>query len=87
MSVFEIGMLVCFGISWPVSIEKTIRTKRVDGKSPVFLGIVCLGYACGIAHKFMYSPDWVVILYMVNLALVVTDFALYFRYRTTSPSA
>jgi hypothetical protein len=87
MSVFEIGMLVCFGISWPVSIEKTLRTKRVDGKSPIFLGIVCLGYVCGIVHKFVYSPDWVVILYMVNLLLVVTDFALYFRYRTASPSA
>jgi hypothetical protein len=84
MSVFEILMLVCFGASWPVSIEKTLRTRRVDGKSPVFLGIVCLGYVSGILHKFFFSPDWVIVLYIVNLVLVAADFVLYFRYRTAS---
>jgi hypothetical protein len=84
MSVFEILMLVCFGASWPVSIEKTLRTRRVDGKSPVFLGIVCLGYVSGILHKVFFSPDWVIVLYIVNLVLVAADFVLYFRYRTAS---
>jgi hypothetical protein len=84
MSVFEILMLVCFGASWPISIEKTLRTRRVDGKSPVFLGIVCLGYVSGILHKVFFSPDWVIVLYIVNLVLVAADFVLYFRYRTAS---
>ncbi len=75
-------MLVCFGLSWPVSIEKTLRTRRVDGKSPVFLLIVCLGYVFGIIHKIIFSPDWVIVLYIVNLALVAADCALYFRHRT-----
>ncbi len=81
MSLFEIIMLICFGVSWPLSIEKTVRTKRVDGKSPVFLLVVCLGYISGIIHKIMYSMDWVVTLYIINLLLVFTDCALYFRYR------
>jgi hypothetical protein len=86
MSVFEILMLVCFGASWPFSIEKTLRTKKVDGKSPLFLAIVCIGYLCGIVHKLVYSLDWVLALYVVNLALVFADFLLYYRYKTPQMS-
>jgi hypothetical protein len=82
MSIFEVIMLVCFGASWPISIEKTLRTKRVDGKSPVFMGIVCFGYVSGIVHKLVYSPDWVLALYVVNLTLVALDCVLYFHFKT-----
>jgi len=80
LSIFEVIMLLCFGISWPVSIAKTIRTKEVRGKSPVFLIIICLGYISGIIHKILYSPDWVVYLYGLNLLLVTADCVLYFHY-------
>jgi hypothetical protein len=80
MSFFEIGMLVCFGVSWPVSIAKTLRTKRVAGKSPAFMVIVCLGYGCGIAHKLLHSRDWVTLLYALNLLMVAFDLGLYFKY-------
>jgi hypothetical protein len=81
MSVFEILMLVCFGVSWPVSIAKSIRTKTVAGKSPLFMGIVIAGYACGIIHKVLYSMDWVIALYAVNLVLVGVDVICYYHYR------
>ena len=80
MSPFEAGMLICFGISWPISIAKSIRTKVVVGKSPLFMAILCLGYASGIAHKWLYSRDPVIALYTLNLLLVATDLALYFKY-------
>jgi hypothetical protein len=80
MSIFEAGMLVCFGVSWPVSIAKAIRTKVVRGKSPVFMVIVCIGYAFGLIHKFLYSPDWVTILYGLNLVMVAVDLSLYCKY-------
>jgi hypothetical protein len=80
MSIFEIMMLVCFGVSWPISIAKSLRTRQVAGKSPLFLLIVIAGYASGILHKVIYSPDWVIALYIVNLALVAVDLALYFRF-------
>jgi hypothetical protein len=80
MSLFEAGMLICFGVSWPVSIAKSIRTKIVVGKSPAFMAIVSLGYASGIIHKLLYSFDWVTILYALNFILVVTDLFLYFKY-------
>jgi hypothetical protein len=44
MSVFEAGMIVCFGISWPVAILKTLKTRSVAGKSRTFLVLVLAGY-------------------------------------------
>jgi len=79
MSVFEILMLACFGASWPISIYKSLKTRVVAGKSPLFMGIVMLGYAAGITHKILYARDWVIALYALNLLLVAVDLALYFR--------
>ena len=80
MSFFEATMLVCFGISWPVSIAKALRTKVVAGKSPLFMAIVCLGYLSGVIHKALYSLDWIIALYAVNFGLVALDLFLYFLY-------
>jgi len=80
MSIFEAAMLICFGISWPVSIIKSLRTKIVVGKSPLFMAIVCVGYLSGIIHKAVYSPDWIVGLYCLNMALVAVDLALYVKF-------
>jgi len=82
-------MLLCFGVSWPFSIAKALRTRQVRGKSPVFLGFVLVGYAAGITHKILNTPSadasWiaqnVVWLYTFNFLLVATDLALYFKYR------
>ncbi len=86
MSPFEIGMLVCFGLSWPTTIAKSLRTKNVSGKSPAFMIIVDMGYLCGILHKIYYNYDWVVWLYVLNLAMVSFDLFLYFKY-SRKPSA
>ncbi len=82
MSFFEIVMLICFGSAWPFSIAKAIRTKRVSGKSPGFMIVICVGYLSGIVHKILYAFDWVVALYALNLILVSIDLLLYFRYKT-----
>jgi hypothetical protein len=83
MSVFEAGMLVCFGISWPISIAKTLRTRLVAGKSRVFMAIVMAGYLCGIVHKLLYSRDWVIFLYALNLVMVALDLVLYLKFHRT----
>ena len=31
--VLEAGMLVCFGISWPFNIAKSLRSRTAKGKS------------------------------------------------------
>jgi hypothetical protein len=84
MSPFEALMLICFGLSWPISISKALRTRRVTGKSPVFMGIVIIGYLSGVIHKIFYSMDWVLYLYILNMVMVVFDMLLYFKYSETN---
>lgn len=78
MSFFELGMLVCFGISWPFNVIKSIRSKTAKGKSLIFLLAILIGYISGIIHKLLYSQDAVLIVYVFNLLMVLLDLILYF---------
>lgn len=79
-SLLEILMLLCFAVSWPVSIIKSIRTKVVKGKSPFFMMIIILGYAFGIANKIINHFDIVTFLWAFNMLLVSIDLFLYYKY-------
>ena len=46
--IFEILKLLCFASSWPYAVAKTLTTKVVVGKSPVFLALIFIGYLSGI---------------------------------------
>ena len=79
--ILEFAMLLAFGFSWPFAIWRTYKAKRVDGKSPQFMFIVIFGYACGIAaHLVEGTKLWLCFVYLVDMALVSTDLALYFYY-------
>ena len=79
--ILEFMMLLAFGFSWPFAILRTYRAKRVDGKSPAFMSIVLFGYVCGIlAHLVEGTKFWLCVVYLVDMALVSTDLALYFHY-------
>lgn len=80
-SVYEILMLICFGVSWPVAVFKTYKTKTVKGKSFLFLFLILLGYVFGIVHKVIYNFDYVIWLYILNGLLVLADMLLWFRYK------
>ena len=83
--ILEFGMLFAFGFSWPFAIARTYRAKRVDGKSPMFMIIVIVGYLFGIAaHLVEGSKLWLCWVYLLDMALVSTDLALYFRYSRRS---
>ena len=73
-------MLTCFGISWPISIAKSLRTKKVTGKSPLFMAVLIVGYMSGVTHKIFYSRDWITVLYALNLIMVAFDLFLYYKY-------
>ena len=79
MSIFEIIMLVCFGMAWPFSIYKSYTSRDTRGKSVAFLFVIIIGYIAGIINKMLYSRDPVVYLYLLNLIMVSTDIALYYR--------
>ncbi len=79
MSIFELVMLLCFGVAWPFSIRKSVVSKSVKGKSFIFLFIVWLGYLSGILHKIFFHYDIVIIFYVINFVMVCIDMLLYLR--------
>lgn len=86
-SIWEVLFLLCFAVSWPMSIIKALRTKNVSGKSPVFMVLIILGYVFGIINKLLYSMDFVIYFYVINLLLVAFDLVLYFYYSSRAKSA
>jgi len=81
LTLFEMVMLLCFGGSWPFAIAKTIRTKEVSGASPLFYALILTGYLCGIIHKLETNPNFVLVFYVLNAAMVATQLVLLTHYR------
>lgn len=81
MSIFEIIMLICFGLAWPFSIYKSWKTREVGSKSLVFLVALLLGYIAGVLHKIFFLMDGVIVLYVINGTMVSIDIVLYLRNR------
>ena len=84
--LFEAGMLACFGVSWPVAVLRTLRTRQTEGKSLAFLVLIFVGYLLGIAAKFVLAGEGgglqpVTALYGFNATFVGLDILLYLRYR------
>lgn len=77
MNIFEIIMLVCFGLAWPFSIVKAYKSKTNGGKSLWFLVIIFIGYLSGVIYKALYSYDGVILLYLLNTGMVLVDIILY----------
>ena len=77
--IFEILMIVSFGISWPINVMKSIKTKSTKGKSIFFLIMIFLAYVFGTISK-VTAPvfKWyVAIFYILNLIMVGCDIILY----------
>lgn len=77
--IFEILMIVSFGISWPINVMKSIKTRSTKGKSIFFLIMIFLAYVFGIISK-LTAPvfKWyIAIFYVFNLIMVSCDIILY----------
>ena len=80
--IFELIMLICFGLSWPISVYKSLRSGSTKGKSAVFILAIIIGYVAGIAGKLVGGQlSYVLALYILNLAMVSLDLILYFLNR------
>lgn len=91
-TVLESVMLICFGLSWPISVYKSIRTRSTQGKSAVFLTAILLGYLAGIASKLIRGDlSYVLTIYLFNFCVVSTDLVLYWinrrREQMSDPAA
>lgn len=88
MELFEAVTILCFGLSWPISIRKSLISKTAQGKSLFFEVFLLIGYAFGITRKFMQfallgSSGFLFFLsfffYVLNFVEISVDVALYFR--------
>lgn len=78
--LFETIMMICFGISWPLSIIKSYQCRTTTGKSVYFTLCVLVGYAFGIANKLLSDNiTYVLFFYVLNFFMVAIDIGLYIR--------
>ena len=77
--VLEAGMLLCFGVSWPISLVKNIRAKTAKSTSIWFILLILLGYTAGIAAKLLsHAAGYVIVVYLFNFAVVFCNLIVWF---------
>lgn len=78
----EALMLICFGFSWPVSLVKSFKARTAKSTSLLFLMLILIGYAVGIAAKFVEKNiSYVLVVYFFNFFVVFLNLIVYFRNR------
>ena len=79
-SILETVMLVCFGFSWPLNVIKAYRAKTAKGTSLPFILLIIAGYIAGISAKLITEQiNYVLIAYILNLAIVSLNVVVYFH--------
>ena len=79
-SILETVMLVCFGFSWPLNVMKAYKAKTAKGTSLPFIMLIIIGYIAGISAKLISGQiNYVLIAYILNLAIVSLNIIVYFR--------
>ena len=78
--LFEAVMLVCFGFSWPLNVRKAYKARTAKGTSLAFIILIITGYVAGITAKFLnHQINYVLAVYFLNLAIVMTNVLVYIR--------
>ena len=78
--ILETIMLVCFGFSWPLNVIKAYKAKTAKGTSLSFVLLIIIGYIAGISAKLISGQiNYVLIAYILNLAIVSLNVIVYFR--------
>ena len=85
--LLEALTIFCFGLSWPISIRKSLISRTAKGKSLFFEVFLLIGYAFGIIRKIIQltggSSGFLFFLsfffYILNFIMISIDVTLYFR--------
>lgn len=79
-SILETIMLLCFGFSWPLNVIKAYNAKTAKGTSLPFILLIITGYIAGISAKIISGQiNYVLIAYLLNLAIVSLNVLVYLR--------
>lgn len=95
--ILEALMILCFGLSWPISIRKSYVSRTAKGKSLFFEVFLLIGYIFGIVKKII---EWTTpgkeftvifflsfIFYIINFVAISIDVGLYFRNKKLDKAA
>ena len=78
--ILETIMLVCFGFSWPMNLIKAYKARTAKSTSLPFILLIITGYIAGISAKIASGNlNYVLIAYLLNLAIVSLNLVVYFR--------
>ena len=81
--VLESIMLICFGLSWPVSVVKNIKAHTAKSMSLPFILLIITGYIAGISSKIInHNYSYVLVIYFFNLLVVSINVVVYFINRS-----
>ncbi len=86
--LFEAAMLVCFGFSWPLNVIKAYKAGTAKGTSLPFIILIITGYLAGISAKLINGQfNYVLVVYFLNLAIVITNVFVYIRNKALDKKA
>ena len=78
--ILETIMLVCFGFSWPINLIKAYKARTAKSTSLPFVLLIIAGYIAGISAKILTGNiNYVLVAYLLNLAIVSLNLVVYFR--------
>ena len=79
-SLLEATMLICFGLSWPINTMKAYKARSAKSMSLPFILMIITGYVAGISAKLLnHQTNYVLAVYILNLAVVSLNLVVYFR--------
>lgn len=77
--IFESIMLICFGLSWPMSVVKNVKARTAKSMSLPFILLIITGYIAGITAKIISKNfTYVLAIYILNLIFVSANLVVYF---------
>ncbi len=79
-TILEAVMMICFGFSWPMNLVKNYQSRTAKSMSLPFIMLLIAGYTAGITAKVMMGQmNWVLVIYLINLAMILANLGVYFR--------
>ena len=84
-NIFEMLMVILFGVSWPLNIAKAWKARTQKGSSVLFYFFILAGYVFGLGSKYIKlqqgisTPGYVWFFYILNAVMVSVGIAIYYR--------
>ena len=87
-NILETIMIISFGISWPMNLIRSYRSRSTKGKSILFNYFILFGSICGVISKILsHTFNLAFYFYFPNIIMVTCDIILYYRNKKLEKAA